>query len=175
MTHEFLTDRLLLRPYGPDDWPHVHRLWSDPAIVWWRKDDPMSEDETRDLHGRYAGLNGAALSGYGWWLAFERASGDLTGQAALKPLPDLPGEIEAGWQLVSAHRGKGYATEAARRLIAHGFANLGLDEVAAVIVPEKAASLAIAARLGMKKSGELMKGGMLHYLFRVSRGAMERA
>ena len=63
MGYTFETEGLMLRPYGPEDWPHVHRLWSDPAIIWWRADDPMSEDETRDLHGRYCGLNGAAMSG----------------------------------------------------------------------------------------------------------------
>ncbi len=129
----------------------------------------MSEEETRDLHGRYAGMNGAALSGFGWWLVFERGDGKLAGQVALKPLPDLPGEIEIGWQLVPDQRGKGYASEAARRLIAHGFASKSLEQIVAVIVPENTASLGVAARLGMAKSAEIMKAGLPHHLFRVSR------
>jgi RimJ/RimL family protein N-acetyltransferase len=167
MRYTLETEQLVLRPYGPDDWPFVHRLWSNPQIVWWREDDPMSEDETRDLHGRYAGINGAAMSGFGWWLAFERSSGELVGQAALKSLPERPGEIEVGWQLMPEHRRKGYATEAARGLIEHGFTAMALAEIVAAIVPENAPSVAVARRLRMTKTDELMKGGIVHHLFRV--------
>ena len=169
MSYTFQTDRLLLRPYGSEDWPHVHRIWTDPAIVWWRANDPMTEDETRDLHGRYLGINGAAARGLGWWLLFDRVTeGKLIGQVALKSLPDIPGETEVVWQVLPAHRGQGYASEAGREMLRHGFETMALDQIVAPIVPENAASLAVARRLGMSKTGELMKSGLLHHLFRIS-------
>lgn len=173
MRYTFETEHLTLRPYGPEDWPHVHRLWSDPAIIWWRADDPMSEDETRDLHGRYCGLNGAAMSGYGWWLVFERGAGELIGQACLKPLPERPGETEIGWQTVLGHRGQGYATEAARGLLRHGFAAMGLQQILATIAVSNAASIALAQGLGMTKIDALTKAGLPHHLFRIGREEWE--
>lgn len=169
MRYTFQTSRLLLRPYGSEDWPHVHRLWTDPAIVWWRANDPMTEEETRDLHGRYLGINGAAARGFGWWLVFDRKpDSTLIGQAALKPLPDIPGEIELAWQILPDQRGQGFASEASGEMLRHGFGTMALESIVAPIVPENAASIAIARRLGMSKSGELMKGGLLHHLFRIS-------
>ncbi|HXZ68597.1 MAG TPA: GNAT family N-acetyltransferase [Alphaproteobacteria bacterium] len=170
MRYTFQTERLLLRPYGLEDCPHVHRLWTDASIVWWRANDPMTEDETRDLHGRYSGINGAASSGLGWWLIFDRTNdSQVIGQAALKPLPDLPGETEVAWQVLRDRRGKGYATEAGRVMLRHGFGAMELDRIVAPIVPGNAPSVAVARRLGMTKSNELVKAGLLHHLFRIGR------
>jgi len=170
MRYTFESERLLLRPYGPDDWPHVHRLWTDPTIVWWRANDPMAEDETRDLHGRYVGINGAAASGFGWWLVFDCSPDEkLIGQVALKPLPDIPGETEVVWQILREYHGEGYATEAGREMLRHGFGAMALEQVVAPIVPTNAPSVAVARRLGLKKVDEIMKGGLPHHLFGISR------
>jgi RimJ/RimL family protein N-acetyltransferase len=49
-----------------------------------------------------------------------------------------------------AHWGKGYATEAAARAIEHTFATHDVDRVFSVILPENAASQAVARRLGFE-------------------------
>ena len=49
-----------------------------------------------------------------------------------KPLPNGVGEVEVGWHLHPDSWGRGYATEAARAVIAQGF-EAGLPEVYAVV------------------------------------------
>ena len=49
--------------------------------------------------------------------------------------PPLDGCVEIGWRLAREHWGQGYATEAARAWLAHGFAALGLPEIVAFTVP----------------------------------------
>ena len=171
MHFDFETSRLSLRPYGSEDWPHAHRILSDPRIIWWRKNNPMSEAETHSFIDKYAGAEGTEATGFGWWLVFDKLNGEtpqgLAGHVALNPLPERPELMEIGWHFLVEGRGKGYATEAARRLLRHGFETMGLAEIVAVIVPANTTSSKVAERLRMTKIDQLMKAGLLHHLFRI--------
>ncbi|MFI8986551.1 GNAT family N-acetyltransferase [Streptomyces antimycoticus] len=58
------------------------------------------------------------------------------------------GETEIGWTFARAHWGKGYATEAARAVLAWGFGTLGIGQTTAVIHHGNTASTAMARRRG---------------------------
>ena len=60
---------------------------------------------------------------------------------------DWPG-LELGWTFHPSHWGNGYATEAGRANMDWAFANHDVDELVSVILPENAASQAVARRLG---------------------------
>jgi RimJ/RimL family protein N-acetyltransferase len=70
---------------------------------------------------------------------------------------DLTDDVEVGWHLARAHWGHGYATEAARALINHGFHTLNLDTINAVVNPANAASIRVTQRLGMTPLGRTRK------------------
>ena len=57
--------------------------------------------------------------------------------------------VEIGWRLPRAHWGQGYATEAARAWLDHGFGTLGLTEIVAFTDRANLRSLAVMRRLGM--------------------------
>ena len=59
-------------------------------------------------------------------------------------------DIEIAWRLAFDAWGYGYATEAARACIEHGFSELGLHEVVAVTSAGNVRSRAVMARLGMQ-------------------------
>jgi RimJ/RimL family protein N-acetyltransferase len=84
-----------------------------------------------------------------------RATGELL-RTELKPLPDGVGEVEVGWHLHPDSWGRGYATEAARAVIARGF-SAGVPEVYAVVRPGNEASIAVCARLGMQPLGRFRR------------------
>lgn len=99
----------------------------------------------------------AAEPGYGVWAAESRGTGVVAGSVLLKPLPepaDGPGggEVEIGWHFHPDSWGYGYATEAARAVLAHGWA-LGLTEIHAIARPDNAPSLAVMRRIGMTRLG----------------------
>jgi RimJ/RimL family protein N-acetyltransferase len=63
-----------------------------------------------------------------------------------------PHEIEVGWALVEEHRGRGFATEAARAAIDDAFERAKPNYhgwIFAYIRPENAASIRVAEKLGM--------------------------
>ena len=57
--------------------------------------------------------------------------------------------VEIGWRLKRAAWGHGYATEAAERVLAHGFDTLQLDEVVSFTTVANLPSQAVMRRIGM--------------------------
>jgi RimJ/RimL family protein N-acetyltransferase len=158
------SQRLLLSPYEEANFADVVRILTDPLVIWWR-DTAMSVPEARSFFDRTLAEQAAGL---GLWLLHE-PGGPLLGQALLKPLPSRREWIEVGYHLLPAARGKGFATEAAARLIAHGFHTLELDEICAIVLPVNQPSQKVMARLAMPRAGTTTHAGMLHDLYRLTR------
>ena len=75
---------------------------------------------------------------------------DFVGWILLAPLDLVGPEIEIGWRVMPAARGRGYATEAARCVLDHALNTLHLPQVVADIDPENGPSLAVARKLGLR-------------------------
>jgi RimJ/RimL family protein N-acetyltransferase len=93
---------------------------------------------------------------YGVWAVELAGTATVAGTVLLKPLPHGVGEVEVGWHLHPDSWGHGYATEAARAVIARGF-EAGLPEVYAVVRPGNTASVAVCTRLGMTPLGRMRR------------------
>ena len=57
--------------------------------------------------------------------------------------------VEAGWRLARSCWNQGYATEAARAAVAHGFDGLELNDTVSFTVPQNTASRRVMEKLGM--------------------------
>ena len=69
-------------------------------------------------------------------------------------LPQVLPAIEVGWRLHPSYWGQGFATEGGRASLVHGFDELGLDRIIAMVMPDNAASLRVTAKLGMRVAME---------------------
>jgi RimJ/RimL family protein N-acetyltransferase len=89
--------------------------------------------------------------GFGFWALEVRASGEFIGFTGLRAMAEeIPvAGVELGWRLARPAWGHGYATEAARAALAHGFDILGLPEVVAVTMARNLRSRAVMQRIGM--------------------------
>ena len=142
------TERLVLRPVTADDhaallahWtlPDVRRFLFDGAALSAAEVTGTIEESIRDF----------AAGGYGIWLIQEsaRPGAGLVGTAGLRPLEQLG--LEIFYSLAPDAWGRGYATEAARAVVAHALGPLGLPEVLAEVDEGNVASVAVVKRLGM--------------------------
>jgi RimJ/RimL family protein N-acetyltransferase len=59
--------------------------------------------------------------------------------------------VEIGWRLAFEHWGRGYATEAARLALGHGFRALALAEIVSFTTATNHRSRAVMERLGMRR------------------------
>jgi RimJ/RimL family protein N-acetyltransferase/predicted kinase len=146
------TPRLLLRAWLDADLAPFAALNADPAVME-HFERPLGEPESDALAGRIR--RELARRGAGLW-AVERHDVDspcFVGFCGLSvptfEAPFLPA-VEVGWRLARSAWGRGLATEAARTVIAHGFA-IGLPEIVSFTSPHNTRSLRVMEKLGMTR------------------------
>lgn len=145
------TDRLTLRPWLPRDRMAFAALNADAEVMQhFPRTLTLAESDgvIQRFRNRWAG------DGICFGAVERRSDGAFVGMVGLsrvrfgQPGP-LEGALEMGWRIARPFWGQGYATEAARGWLAHGFGALDADEIVAFAVPANHRSLAVMRRLGM--------------------------
>jgi RimJ/RimL family protein N-acetyltransferase len=152
--HVFLeTDRLLLRRFTESDVDNLVELDSDPDVMRFINGGrPTSRDEVQtDILPAFLGYYERS-TGYGFWAAIEKSTGDFVGWFHFRPSPDggRPDEPELGYRLRKSVWGKGYATEVSRALIRKGFTELGIRRVYAETMAVNVASRRVMEKAGLR-------------------------
>ncbi len=79
----------------------------------------------------------------------------LIGLASFNDAPDAGGAVEISYGIADAYTGRGYATEAARLLIAHAAASGQVRMLRAHTLPERNASTRILEKCGFQNRGSV--------------------
>lgn len=82
-------------------------------------------------------------------------TGITVGQCGFKGPPDTDGVVEIAYGVTSDQEGKGYATEAARALLAYAFSIDHVNLVRAHTLPASNASKRVLAKCGFRYIGEI--------------------
>jgi [ribosomal protein S5]-alanine N-acetyltransferase len=135
------TARLVFRTWTADDLPLATALWGD-ARVSALVGGPF---DAAAVHERLAFELANQRVGLGYWLVFLH-DGTHVGCCGLKPR--TPRVHELGFYLRPEHWGAGFATSAARSVIAHAFGPLDALALFAGHHPDNAASRRTLERLG---------------------------
>jgi RimJ/RimL family protein N-acetyltransferase len=154
MTLPIVTERLVLRRYRYDDIPDLLVLASQPSVAKeFSHAIQATEESVRayiDRQNSYQPFEQDKV----FELAIERQEdGKVIGLVGM--IREGHGQAEIGWAIGVEHRGQGYATEAARALVAYGVALLGLHRIHADTSTDNLASWRIMERLGMRREGLL--------------------
>ena len=150
------TVRLCLRPFAASDAPTVAELAGDARVAapTLNIPHPYPPELANDW---IAGLAEAAATGQIYTFAIaERAGASTAIVGAITIRPDVRhnrGEI--GYWLGVPYWGRGYTTEAARRVTAFGFAELGLHRIQGLCLPHNLASARVLEHVGMRREGQL--------------------
>lgn len=152
------TERLLIRPWRHEEAPRMLDIQSRIEVMRWLGDgEPVLMKDLDEAHARIDKYAGKSAPPLGQWAIERLGDGTVVGTTALLTLPNAEdGEVEIGWHLHPDSWGYGYATEAARAVLAHGFAG-GLPEIIAVSHTNNEASKAVMRRLGMEDRGVVEK------------------
>ena len=86
----------------------------------------------------------------------HRASGEMVGSCGYKGPPDADGVVEIAYGIDAAYQDPGYATEAARALVAHALEQDGVLLVIAHTLPEPNASGRVLTKCGFRWIGEVV-------------------
>ena len=146
------TSRLLLAPWTERDMPPFAALNADPEVMRYFP-KTMTVEESNALVDRLRGM--WADHGYGFAAVRRREDDVFIGmvgiQKVLDPAYPFAPAVEVGWRLAKAFWRQGYAGEAARAALVHGFDVLGLAEVVAFTAIPNLPSQAVMASLGMTR------------------------
>lgn len=104
------------------------------------------------------------LLGWGVWIIRSARDNVVVGDIGFKGKPDREGAVEIGYSVVPAYRRRGYASEAARALVAWAFTHSAVKVVLADCEPGNLASIGVLRSLGMMLLGET--GGLLAWELR---------
>jgi RimJ/RimL family protein N-acetyltransferase len=147
------TGRLILRRWEARDLAPFAALNADPEVAA-HFVRPLRRAESDGLVARLRDRWEA--EGIAFGVAERKADGAFLGMVGLARIRfDVPGPfdgcVEVGWRLARPHWGQGYATEAARAWLAHGFGVMGLGEIIAFTAVANTRSQAVMVRLGMRR------------------------
>ncbi|SMG20552.1 GNAT family N-acetyltransferase [Agreia pratensis] len=157
VTEPVRTEHLLLRTLTPDDLDDVFAYAGRDDVIRYlpwpkRNRDEVAEHLARRLNTTLATDGDVIVLGMELApsaddpAARPRIIGDMT--LVLSSVEHRQATI--GWVLNPEYEGKGYATEAASRVLTLAFDELGSHRVIAELDPRNTASAALCARLGMR-------------------------
>ena len=85
----------------------------------------------------------------------QALTGNTVGQCGFKGPPDTDGVVEIAYAVASDQERQGYATEAARALVAYAFSIAQVNRVRAHTLPASNASQRVLAKCGFQYVGEI--------------------
>ena len=149
------TGRLVVRHFCSGDFEALKAIMGKPEVMYaW--EHGFTDDETREWLERQ--IARYRDDGYGYFAVVLKETGKLIGQAGLiNAEVDGKPAVEIGYVFDDAVWGNGYALEAASACVELAFRRFGIAELYATIRPENAASVNLARKLGMKKTGAYAK------------------
>jgi RimJ/RimL family protein N-acetyltransferase len=146
---ELTTDRLLLRNWRDSDREPFAALNADPAVM-----EHFPAVQTREQSDGLIDRSIPMIDERGWglWAVEVRETGEFIGFTGLS-VPSFEAHfmpaVEIGWRLAKGAWGNGYATEAVRAALAHGFGPAGLDEIVSFTATPNVPSQRVMQRIGM--------------------------
>lgn len=160
---EFSTDRLVLRTVRMEDKDAMYQYRSDPDTSQYLITIPRSADDVAEMIGK----SSVVIDVPGTWYQFvlnEKVSNTLIGDIGVHFLETDPEntQVEIGYTLDKAFRGKGYATEALRAIIDYLFNTIKKRRIIASIDPSNSASIRLVERLGFRKEAHFVESLFFH-------------
>jgi len=152
------TERLALRIMTADDVDAVHAYQSLEEVARFELFEPRDRATVAEKIEKWK--NSTRIEKDGDYIQFatvRRDTDELIGELyfALKSAENQNAEI--GWTINPAHQRQGFATEAARAVLALAFDTMRLHRVHADLDPRNEASIALCLRLGMRQEAHFVE------------------
>ncbi len=156
------TERLILRPYTPDDLEDLFDIHSRPEVTRYLYWEPRDRRATREVLERKIRAAELRAEGEALQLAVELPeAGKVIGDVLLIWVSREHRQGEVGYVFHPDYGGHGYATEAARAMLRLGFDELGLHRIYGRIDGRNTASARVLERLGMRREAHLVQNEMV--------------
>jgi [ribosomal protein S5]-alanine N-acetyltransferase len=148
------TDRLVLREFHEDDAHAVLAYQRTPEYQRLRKRASYTVEEATAFVATFISWQ-SERPRQRFQLAISlKSDSRLIGTCGIRIQRAAEGEATIGYELDPAYWGHGYATEAAMRMLAFGFSELGLQRVVAWCHMDNGAPIHIMEKIGFRREGK---------------------
>ncbi len=149
------TERLRLRRWNAHDRAPFASINADPRVMEHFPSllEADASDQMIDRIERHFDDHG-----FGLWAVVTKADSRFIGFCGLAVptfVTSFTPTVEIGWRLAHEQWGRGYATEAARAVLAFGFDTAGLERILSWAVPANQRSIQVMLRIGLGPAPEL--------------------
>ena len=142
----------MLREFEADDWRAVLVYQSDPRYLRYTPWTERDEASVRAFVGEFIARQGdQPRRVFQLAITLPAAGEQLIGTCGLRVTNPQQREGSIGYELAPDAWGRGYATEAARAMLAFGFERLRLHRIWAECLAENGASAHVLQKLGMRR------------------------
>jgi len=156
---KLFTARLELREQVESDAEAANVYESDPVSMRYQTSDVRTLEESRAYIAKgIASAKEEPRSIYDFAIVPREASDDrMIGRAGMEIKSFELQEAMIWYQIAPAAQGKGYATEAAARIVQLAFEELGLHRVYADLDPRNVPSRRVCEKLGMRLEAQMIE------------------
>lgn len=147
------TKRLTLRAYRDSDVNAFLAIYSRPDVARYLLEEPWTRQYAEHKVAERIGRTGLDTAEHALALVME-VDDAVIGTVSLWT-EGHPRCAEIGWTLDPDHGGRGLATEAVSRLLAHGFEECGVHRIEAQMDARNTPSARLAKRIGMTREAHL--------------------
>ena len=163
------TPRLVLRTFERGDVDDLYAMDGDDRVMRYLGSGMKGRTRAECEQGIERLVERAvARPGYGLMHASLREGGSFVGGCGVFQVPDSE-EFEIAYRLPHACWGRGYATEMARAVLAHGFAQLALRRIVGLTWPENEPSQRVLEKIGMRREADAEHYGRTMFVYAATR------
>lgn len=162
------TSRVQLREFESSDTLALSKILGDPSVMEFSRKGPLTEADTLRF---IEWCNGSYQEhGYGQWALIEKKSGALIGFCGLSHATvDGVDEVEIAYRLAQNKWGNGLASEAANKVLDHGFSIRNIKSIVGIVSPRHEASIRVLEKIGFRSFSETRYSGWNVRVYRLSK------
>ncbi|MGJ7031758.1 GNAT family N-acetyltransferase [Niabella hirudinis] len=152
------TERLLLRPTSEDDAPFLFYLMNSPKWLKFIGNREITSFEKARNYILQRIQPQQQRQGFGSFTVIRKADGKKMGTCGLYHREGLTAP-DIGYALLPKFEHRGYAFEAAQKILETGFETFRLQQIFAITMPGNNASQRLLEKLGLKLNGMFLLPG----------------
>ncbi|WP_085904565.1 GNAT family N-acetyltransferase [Kiloniella majae] len=152
------TERLILRPYAIGDAPALQRIASDPQVLQYLPDDPLSIEEVKNIIAWSIGCHKKNTKEKLYKLnltMLDKKTNELIGWCGLGPADWDLEQIEIYYAVAPERWRQGLTSEATLALRDYAFDIIELKNLVGITMSDNIASNKVLQKLGMSYQGTL--------------------
>ncbi|WP_379966750.1 GNAT family N-acetyltransferase [Epilithonimonas sp. UC225_85] len=149
MSKTYETERLIIKPVDINDAEFMMQLVNTEKWLRYIGDRNIHNLEDAEKYVREKNLPQIERLGFGNCVVILKSNQEKIGTVGLYDREGIEG-VDIGFAYLEAYEGKGYAYEAARKIMDIGINEFGIKKVSAITLPENFSSIRLIEKLGLK-------------------------